>query len=124
MSDAALQTHFPLPSFALPVSNTASTCDWVSLHLNEHGVDCLNISGQQHYKLRQGRWHAFLAGQTAVLSCTDLVSRGLDSCHVSHSVSTKFRDSVRQFSICFVDFTVTYSWQGIPRMSWPRILDF
>lgn len=75
---------------AIVFSNNASTCDWVSLHLNEHGVDCLNISGRQHYKLRQGRWHAFLAGEPTVLSCTDLVSRGLDSCHVEHVINYDF----------------------------------
>ncbi|KAF0309472.1 putative ATP-dependent RNA helicase DDX28 [Amphibalanus amphitrite] len=71
-------------------SNNAPTCDWVSLHLNESGVDCLNVSGRLHYKLRQGRWAAFLAGEPAVLSCTDLVSRGLDSCRVEHVINFDF----------------------------------
>ncbi|XP_037073004.1 probable ATP-dependent RNA helicase DDX28 [Pollicipes pollicipes] len=71
-------------------SNNAHTCNWVSLYLNEQGIDCLNINGEMHYKLRQGRWHAFLSGQPAVLSCTDIVSRGLDSAHVHHVVNFDF----------------------------------
>jgi len=74
----------------LVFSNTSQTADWVSLHLSERGVDCLNVHGRMHYKIRQGRWHAFVAGEHAVLSCTDVVSRGLDSVHVHHVVNYDF----------------------------------
>lgn len=74
----------------LPVivfSNQAQRCDWVSLFLNENGVKCVNLNGAMSHHLRQDRYQHFADGRQLVLSCTDVVSRGLDTGHAHHVIN-------------------------------------
>lgn len=74
----------------LPViifSNRSDRCDWVSLFLNENGIDCINLNGDMAQHFRVGRFAEFQSGQKLVLSCTDVVSRGLDTTNAHHVVN-------------------------------------
>ena len=74
----------------LPVivfSNRSDRCDWVSLFLNENGIPCVNLNGEMAHHLREGRFAEFQSGRQLVLSCTDVVSRGLDTTNAHHVVN-------------------------------------
>ncbi|CAG4999453.1 unnamed protein product [Parnassius apollo] len=60
-------------------SNKTSTCDFVSMFLNENNVECVNINGQMAVALKLGKFEMFKNGTVNVLSCTDIASRGLDT---------------------------------------------
>lgn len=64
-------------------SNQTSTCDFVSMFLNENNIECVNINGQMAVALKQGKFEMFKSGKVNVLSCTDIASRGLDTTRVS-----------------------------------------
>lgn len=63
--------------------NKSATSDYVSIFLNDHGVDCINLNGDMLQKIRAGRFESFQHGQVHVLSTTDVASRGLDTTRVS-----------------------------------------
>ena len=74
----------------LPVivfSNRSDRCDWVSMFLNENGVSCVNLNGNMAQHFRVGRFEEFLTGKQMVISCTDVVSRGLDTTNAHHVVN-------------------------------------
>lgn len=64
-------------------SNKTSTCDFVSMFLNENNVECININGQMNVELKMGKFDMYKSGKVNVLSCTDIASRGLDTTGVS-----------------------------------------
>lgn len=68
-------------------SNKTDRCDWVSMFLNENGVPCANLNGDMAEHLRSDRFAEFRAGKFLALSCTDLVSRGLDTTGVHHVIN-------------------------------------
>ncbi|XP_050668717.1 probable ATP-dependent RNA helicase DDX28 [Leptidea sinapis] len=71
-------------------SNKTSTCDFVSMFLNENNIECLNINGRMAVPLKMGKFEQFKTGQVCVLSCTDIASRGLDTTSVSHIINYDF----------------------------------
>ncbi|KZS20218.1 putative ATP-dependent RNA helicase DDX28 [Daphnia magna] len=87
----------------LPVivfSNRSDRCDWVSMFLNENGVSCVNLNGNMPEHLRNGRFEEFHSGRQLVLSCTDVVSRGLDTTSVhqviNYDVPTNISDYIHR----------------------------
>merc|ERR1719445_2448953 len=71
-------------------SNKASTSDFVQIFLNENKIDCINFNGAHHYKFRRETLDKFISGQVNVMSCTDLISRGIDTSDVSHVINYDF----------------------------------
>nr|CAD7201367.1 unnamed protein product [Timema douglasi] len=71
-------------------SNKATTCDWVSMFLNENGVKCVNFNGEMAYVLRQGKFKQFQDGEVNVIACTDIGSRGLNTIRVKHVINYDF----------------------------------
>jgi superfamily II DNA/RNA helicase len=67
-------------------SNKASTCDWISMFLNENGVKCVNLNGKMPLDIRMGKLNSFQLGDVDVISCTDISSRGIDTIRVSLNV--------------------------------------
>lgn len=71
-------------------SNKTSTCDFVSMFLNENGINCLNINGRMAVALKSGNMDMFKSGKVQVISSTDVASRGLDTtgvsifCHIAY----------------------------------------
>lgn len=74
----------------LVFSNRTPTADFVSLLLNEAGVQCLNLTGDMQVAIREGRFEQFQRGECPVLSTTDVGSRGLDTSGVAHVVNFDF----------------------------------
>lgn len=71
-------------------SNKSATADFVSIFLNEHNVNCINLNGDMLMKVRQGKFKQFQEGEMNVLSTTDLASRGLDTFRVRHVINFDF----------------------------------
>ncbi|XP_022226750.2 probable ATP-dependent RNA helicase DDX28 [Drosophila obscura] len=71
-------------------SNKSATSDFVSIFLNNSGVNCLNLNGDMLMKIRLGRFDQFQRGHCDVLSTTDVSSRGLDTTRARHVVNFDF----------------------------------
>jgi len=71
-------------------SNDSKTSDFVQMFLNENNIECVNFNGAQHYKYRRDKLDRFITGEVNVLSCTDLISRGIDTSTVNHVINYDF----------------------------------
>lgn len=71
-------------------SNKASTCDWISLFLNENAVPCVNLNGKMLLDMRTGKLQEFQSGAVDVISCTDIGSRGVNTTRVKHVINYDF----------------------------------
>lgn len=71
-------------------SNKSATSDYVSIFLNNSGVNCLNLNGDMLMKIRLGRFEQFQNGHCDVLSTTDVGSRGLDTTRARHVINFDF----------------------------------
>ena len=71
-------------------SNKAKTADFLQMFLNENNVECVNFSARHHYSIRQNILDEFMCGSVNIMSCTDLVSRGLDTKNVNHVINYDF----------------------------------
>lgn len=60
-------------------SNKKETSDYVSILLNDHGIDAVSMNKTAIEKIRRQQFEKFQTGQVNVLSTTDLASRGLDT---------------------------------------------
>lgn len=65
------------------LSNQTATSDWLSMFLEEGGVNCVNLNKAMLTKIRETQLAKFQQGIVQVLSCTDVASRGLDTTRVS-----------------------------------------
>lgn len=63
-------------------SNKSATSDYVSIFLNDHDIECVNLNGDMLMQIRSGQFNKFQNGQVHVLSTTDVASRGLDTTRV------------------------------------------
>ena len=68
-------------------SNKSDRCDWVSMFLNENGIPCTNLNSDMNNHFRENRFTEFMNGKVQVLSCTDVVSRGLDTVNTHHVIN-------------------------------------
>ncbi|KAK4306468.1 hypothetical protein Pmani_021709 [Petrolisthes manimaculis] len=77
--------------------NDSKTSDWISLFLNENNISCINLNGAMKAVLRKGRFEAFQEGKAAVLSCTDIASRGLDTVKAGHVINYNFPSYIADY---------------------------
>lgn len=63
-------------------ANKSVTSDYVSMFLNDHDIESVNVNGDMLMQIRAGRFEQFQSGQVHVLSTTDVASRGLDTIRV------------------------------------------
>lgn len=63
-------------------ANKSATADYVSIFLNENGVDTVSLNGDALAKIRIGQFAKFQSGEVNVLATTDVSSRGLDTTRV------------------------------------------
>lgn len=70
--------------------NATPSCKWVAHFLAENNVSVASLHGSLPPKDRHDSYNRFLSGEVAVLACTDLGSRGLDTTHVEHVVNFDF----------------------------------
>ncbi|XP_050347317.1 probable ATP-dependent RNA helicase DDX28 [Nymphalis io] len=85
-----VQTDVNLKRPVMIFSNKTSTCDFVSMFLNENNVECININGQMAVPLKQGQLDLYKNGKVNVISCTDVASRGLDILRTRHIINYDF----------------------------------
>lgn len=71
-------------------SNKSATSDYVSIFLNNNGINCVNLNGDMLMKIRIGRFEQFQSGNCDVLSTTDVGSRGLDTTRARHVLNFDF----------------------------------
>ncbi|KAJ9585311.1 hypothetical protein L9F63_002896, partial [Diploptera punctata] len=71
-------------------SNKASTCDWISMFLNESGVTSVNFNGKMALDIRTGKLKQFQSGAVDIISCTDIGSRGINTTRVKHVINYDF----------------------------------
>ncbi|KAH8409507.1 hypothetical protein KR222_007357 [Zaprionus bogoriensis] len=71
-------------------SNKSTTSDYVSIFLNNNGVNCINLNGDMLMKIRRGRFEEFQRGNCDILSTTDIGSRGLDTTRARHVLNFDF----------------------------------
>ncbi|XP_055376304.1 probable ATP-dependent RNA helicase DDX28 [Condylostylus longicornis] len=81
-----LNKNRPIIVFA----NKTPTSDFVSIFLNESGVNCINLNGDMLMKVRIGRFEQFQKGNVDVLATTDVASRGLDTKRARHVINFDF----------------------------------
>ncbi|XP_063702086.1 probable ATP-dependent RNA helicase DDX28 [Culicoides brevitarsis] len=81
-----LKSGRPVMIFA----NESATSDYISIFLNNNGINCINLHGQMLQKIRVGRFQQFQQGEVNVISTTDVASRGLDTTRVKHVVNFDF----------------------------------
>jgi ATP-dependent RNA helicase DDX28 len=70
--------------------NKSSTSDYISIFLNDNGVDAINLNGDMQTHFRVGRFEKFQDGLVNVLATTDVASRGLDTTRVKHILNFDF----------------------------------
>ncbi|CAO1360912.1 unnamed protein product [Diamesa hyperborea] len=71
-------------------SNKSTTSDYLSIFLNDNGVNCLNLNGDMLMQIRSGRFEQFQSGEVDVLSTTDIGSRGLNTTRARHIINFDF----------------------------------
>lgn len=71
-------------------SNKSTTSDYLSIFLNDNGVNCLNLNGDMLMQIRTGRFEQFQSGEVDVLSTTDVGSRGLNTTRARHIINFDF----------------------------------
>lgn len=71
-------------------SNKTSTCDYISMFLNENGVNCVNVNGDMANNIRLGRLDSFQNGEVNVLSTTDCLGRGINTLRARHIINFDF----------------------------------
>lgn len=81
-------------------SNKSTTCDFISIFLNEHDIENVNVNGDMLNQIRAGRFNKFQNGDVHVLSTTDVASRGLDTIRVYEEFTNIFFSLLIFISIC------------------------
>ncbi|KAM5138474.1 putative ATP-dependent RNA helicase DDX28 [Mantella aurantiaca] len=77
--------------------NTSQTVNWLGYILDDHGIKHTRLHGQMPADLRLTIFAAFQKTQTDVLVCTDIASRGLDSCRVGTVVNFDFPLTIEDY---------------------------
>ncbi|KAG8143954.1 hypothetical protein E2320_001087 [Naja naja] len=70
--------------------NRARTVNWLSYILEDHNINHLRLQGEIAADTRAGIFKAFQRGESDILLCTDIASRGLDTIHVELVINYDF----------------------------------
>ncbi|XP_063294816.1 probable ATP-dependent RNA helicase DDX28 [Pelobates fuscus] len=84
-------------SGVLVFCNSSSTVNWLGYILDDHCVRHWRLQGNMPASMRTGIFEAFQKGQSNVLVCTDVVSRGLDSLNVEVVVNYDFPATLQDY---------------------------
>jgi len=77
-------------SKVLIFSNKIPSAVFVEKYLQEQGIECVGFHGGEDHIVRRQNLDKFITGQVNVVSCTDLMSRGLDTNTVTHIINFDF----------------------------------
>ncbi|KAJ8398360.1 hypothetical protein AAFF_G00429300 [Aldrovandia affinis] len=89
----ALETAERGGSAVLVFCNRASTVNWLGYMLEDLGVAHARIQGEMPAAVRAGVFRSFQKGLVNVLLCSDVASRGLDTCRARLVVNYDFPES-------------------------------
>lgn len=64
-------------------ANQSKTSDFISIFLNDNGIETISLNGDLIQKIREGQFEKYQNGEINVLATTDVASRGLDTRRVS-----------------------------------------
>uniref|UniRef100_A0A8C5WRJ6 RNA helicase n=1 Tax=Laticauda laticaudata TaxID=8630 RepID=A0A8C5WRJ6_LATLA len=70
--------------------NRARTVNWLGYVLEDHNINHLRLQGEIAADTRAGIFKAFQRGESDILLCTDIASRGLDTIHVELVINYDF----------------------------------
>lgn len=71
----------------LVFANTNACCQWLGHLLHENGMDAACLHGEMSVQERRRQYARFAEGETDLLVCTDLGSRGLDTSRASRVIN-------------------------------------
>lgn len=71
-------------------NNNNSTCNWVSMFLNNSNIQTVPLNGDMPLYDRQNKYSSFKSGKCHVLCTTNAGSRGLDTVTVRHVLNYEF----------------------------------
>ncbi|XP_018393124.1 PREDICTED: probable ATP-dependent RNA helicase DDX28 [Cyphomyrmex costatus] len=71
-------------------NNNNSTCNWVSMFLNNSNIQTVSLNGDMQLYDRQKKYADFKSGRCNVLCTTNAGSRGLDTVTVRHVLNYEF----------------------------------
>lgn len=71
-------------------SNKTATCDYISIFLNQNGVDNVNVNGDMSTVFRVGKLDQFQKGDVNILSTTDCLGRGINTIRARHVINFDF----------------------------------
>ncbi|XP_045167090.2 probable ATP-dependent RNA helicase DDX28 [Mercenaria mercenaria] len=77
--------------------NKQNACMWLSKSLEEMGIDNVCVVGYLDEEKRYSQLKSFLEGETNVLVCTDIASRGIDTKMVDHVINFDFPNHVSDY---------------------------
>ncbi|XP_067405950.1 probable ATP-dependent RNA helicase DDX28 [Emydura macquarii macquarii] len=87
----------PSSGAVLIFCNNANTVNWLGYILDDHKIKHLRLQGQMPAAMRAGIFNTFQKGQSDVLVCTDLASRGLDTSRVELVVNYDFPSTLPDY---------------------------
>ncbi|KAK2181810.1 hypothetical protein NP493_375g02085 [Ridgeia piscesae] len=70
--------------------NRSNTANYVGHFLNDNNIGNVVLHAQMPQKVREGRFDQFQNGETEVLVCTDIMSRGMDTIRAKHVINYDF----------------------------------
>ncbi|XP_053305543.1 probable ATP-dependent RNA helicase DDX28 [Spea bombifrons] len=84
-------------SGVLVFCNSSSTVNWLGYILDDHLIKHSRLQGLMPAAMRSGIFQSFQKGDSGVLICTDLASRGLDSLNVKVVVNYDFPATLQDY---------------------------
>lgn len=71
-------------------TNKTPTSDYISIFLNNNGIECINVNGDMNNEMRKGRLEQFQSGKVNVISTTDCLGRGINTIRARHVINFDF----------------------------------
>lgn len=71
-------------------SNDTTTCDWVSIFLNQMNVKTVSLHGNMPTPIRRDNYWKFRNGEINIISTTNSSARGLDTVSVDCVINYDF----------------------------------
>ncbi|XP_063169038.1 probable ATP-dependent RNA helicase DDX28 [Candoia aspera] len=85
-----LKERGPSSGAVIIFCNRASTVSWLGYILEDHKIKHLRLQGEIAAVTRAGIFNAFQRGDSDILLCTDIASRGLDTIRVEFIINYDF----------------------------------
>ncbi|XP_018311228.1 probable ATP-dependent RNA helicase DDX28 [Mycetomoellerius zeteki] len=78
-------------------NNSNTTCNWVSMFLNNSNIQTVSLNGDMELYDRQNKYASFKSGKSYVLCTTNAGSRGLDTVTVRHVLNYEFPNATADY---------------------------